>query len=196
MAMIAPGLANVNTFRYGSAMDEKQDRQSWLNAGLQALANAGPEGLRIMPIAEQLGVTKGSFYWHFKNLETYQAALLEEWEQGHTQEAIECVESTGGDGHAKLRKLFMGSAVSDLKLGRAIRSWSLTHSGARDVQARVDQKRIAYLAHLLRAKGWPEQDAQTLAHWSYWAFTGYATVDGPPVTASQLELVLQILTPK
>lgn len=196
MEIITLAVASVNTFRYGGAMDEKKNRQSWLNAGLQALANEGPQGLRIMPIAQQLGVTKGSFYWHFKNLDDYQSALLEEWEQCHTQAAIECVERVGGDAATKLRNWITGSIGADFLLARAIRSWSLTDHNAREVQTRVDQKRIDYLAKLLREIGWPKVDATTLGHWTYWAWIGYSTLEGPPATEKQISLILSVLAPK
>lgn len=177
-------------------MDEKKNRLSWLNAGLQALASQGSEGLRVMQIAKQLGVTKGSFYWHFQDLAEYQEAVLDEWERCHTQQAIACVEAFGGDDATKLRNVFMGSAGDNFMLARAIRSWSLTNPKAREVQARVDQWRIDYLEQLLHGIGWSASDAMVLARWSYCAFIGYSTIEGPSVTAQQLELVLGILMPK
>lgn len=177
-------------------MDEKLNRQRWLSAGLQALAEEGPEGLRIMPIAEQLGVTKGSFYWHFKNLEAYRTALLEEWEQSYTQEAITCLENDNNDPYTKLRTWIIGAAYSDFKLDRAIRSWSLNNPAVREVRARVDQERINYLAKLLRGVGWSKDEALTLGQWAYCAWVGYATLDGPSTTEKQLKLILSILMPQ
>jgi len=196
MVIITAAIAFVNTIGYGDAMDQKKNRKSWLDAGLQALASDGPEGLRIMAIAERLGVTKGSFYWHFKNLEEYQSALLQEWEQGHTQDAIACVESTGGDAAAKLRKWFIGAVAADITLARAIRSWSLSNQHTGVIQARVDQKRIDYLIKLLRGAGWDKDQAATLGRWAYWAWVGYSTLDGPRVTDKQVDLILSVLQPR
>lgn len=194
--MIALRIADVNTLRYGDAMDSKLDRQRWLSAGLQALANEGPDGLRIMPIAERLGVTKGSFYWHFRSLGEYQAALLEEWEQCYTREAISWMESDPSDPEAKLRTWITGAAYADCRLDRAIRSWSLTNANVREVRSRVDQDRINYLAKLLRNIGWSDEEAITLGHWTYWAWVGYAAMDGPVSTQTQLKLIVSILTPR
>lgn len=177
-------------------MEERKNRQSWLDAGLRALAGEGVQGLRIMPIAEQLGVTKGSFYWHFKNLDEYQSALLEEWEQSHTQAAIECVEGLGGDAAVKLRHWITGSLGADFMLSRAIRSWSNTDQRVSTVQAQVDQKRIAYLAKLLRDIGWPKADALALGEWTYWAWIGYSTLEGARASEAQIALILSVLQPK
>lgn len=196
MVIITPAFAFVNTLRYGINMDEKRNRQSWLDAGLQALAEKGPDGVRIMPIAEQLGVTKGSFYWHFKNLEVYESALLEEWEQSHTQAAIECVDNIDGDAALKLRYWITGSLGANFMLDRAIRSWSLTNQKAREVHTRVDQKRIDYLAKLLRGSGWSKDEAMSLGQWTYWAWIGYSTLDGPAASDKQVKLILSILEPR
>lgn len=176
-------------------MDDKLTQQRWLTAGLQALANEGPEGLRIMPIAGQLGVTKGSFYWHFKSLDAYQAALLQEWERCYTQEAIQCLENDKADPATKLRTWITGAAYADFKLDRAMRSWSLHKPAVREVRARVDQDRINYLKKLLQAVGWSEDDALALAQWTYCAWVGYATLEGTATTEKQIKLILSILTP-
>jgi AcrR family transcriptional regulator len=189
-------IAIVNTLRYGVNMEDKLNRQQWLTAGLQTLANEGPEGLRIMPIALQLGVTKGSFYWHFKNLDDYQAALLDEWERCYTQEAIHWIESEGKDPAEKLRTWITGAAYADFKLDRAVRSWALTKPTVQEVRARVDNDRIDYLTKLLRGVGWSKDEAVTLGHWTYWAWIGYATLGGPITTDKQLKLILSILKPK
>lgn len=196
MVIIASRLVTVNTLGYGNNMDDRLNRQRWLSAGLQALANDGPDGLRIMPIAEQLGVTKGSFYWHFKNLEDYRAAVLEEWERCYTQEAIEYLEKDNADPATKLRTWITGAAYADFKLDRAIRSWSLSNPAVREVRARVDQDRIHYLTRLLRAVGWSKDEAVTLGQWTYCAWVGYAALEGQVTTEKQLRLILSILMPK
>jgi AcrR family transcriptional regulator len=174
-------------------MDERKTRDDWLGAGLRALSAEGPEGLRIMSIARQMEVTKGSFYWHFPSLDAYLEMLPPYWEQSHTEDAIACVERLGGDALTKLRHWFMGAAASDLALDRAMRSWSLTNWAAREVLTRVDQNRTNYLITLLSAAGRTKRDAQTLGRWSYWAFVGYSTLSGPTVTEKEIDLILSVL---
>ena len=176
-------------------MDKKLNRQRWLAAGLETLAGQGPEGLRIMPIALQLGVTKGSFYWHFQNLEAYQSALLEEWETLYTQEGIRFLENDNSDAPTKLRTWITGAAYADVKLDRAIRSWSLNNQAVREVRARVDADRIACLIKLLRGVGWSKEEALALGEWTYCAWVGYATLDRAAATEKQIKLILTLLTP-
>ena len=189
-------LVIVNTFRYGAIMDEKNNRQTWLNAGLQTLAQQGPQHLRIMTIANELGVTKGSFYWHFKNLEDYHCALIEEWERCDTQQAIAFVDQISGDAQAKLRCWITGASMSDFKLAKAIRTWSMSHPLVSQVQARVDLQRSRYLSKLLRDVGWLAEEAETLGNWTYWAFIGFSNQAEPTISDKQLTLILDVLSPR
>lgn len=195
MLSIRAKFAFVNTVRYGVGMDDKLNHQHWLNAGLQALAVQGLQGLRIMQIAQQLGVTKGSFYWHFSSLEAYQAALLEEWELRHTQQIIQYVQAQGGNALAKLRNLMTVTVGADPRLAKALRAWADTHPQAQAAQARVDHKRLVYLAGLLAALGWPQDQAQTYARWMYCALVGHFSLQGPPIEAEQIDLILATVVP-
>jgi len=55
-------------------------REDWVLAGLHALARDGEDGLRVEPMARDLGVTKGSFYWHFRDRAGWRQAVLSWWE--------------------------------------------------------------------------------------------------------------------
>ena len=171
-------------------MDDKLNRQSWLDAGLQRLAAQGPHGLRIMTIAQELGVTKGSFYWHFRNQDEYLAALLEEWERSHTQQIIEHVENIGGDPAAKLRNLLSVTIAADPRLTQAVRSWAHTDPMVGKAVKRVDKKRVVYVAGLIGSLGWSPEDAATLARWSYCALIGHFSLQSPGLTEGQIDLIL------
>ncbi len=51
----------------------------WIQAGFALLADGGPNALRVDRLCERLGVTKGSFYWHFADLPAYRSALIAAW---------------------------------------------------------------------------------------------------------------------
>ncbi|MEC4723539.1 TetR/AcrR family transcriptional regulator [Noviherbaspirillum sp. CPCC 100848] len=176
-------------------MDKKLNRHRWLTAGLQALAEGGPETLRIMPIAEQLQVTKGSFYWHFKSLEDYRTAVLEEWERHYTGDAIASLDHDRIDSREKLRTWIVGATYADLRLERAVRSWALNNPVATTVRQRVDAERIDFLIKLLCGVGWPLETARTLGQWAYCAWLGYAILDEVEFTDHQLGLILSRLIP-
>ena len=69
--------------------DQRLERQDWIRGALELLETAGIDGIRIVPLAKRLGVTSGSFYWHFKNRRELHNALAEYWEREMTDAAIE-----------------------------------------------------------------------------------------------------------
>ena len=60
-------------------MEDRRTRDHWLRAARLALLHNGPEAVRVEPLARDLGVTKGSFYWHFRDRGALLEALLVEW---------------------------------------------------------------------------------------------------------------------
>jgi AcrR family transcriptional regulator len=176
-------------------VSERLDRASWVEAGLAALADAGPGGIKIPAIARRLGVTKGSFYWHFRDLGDYEDALLAAWEQQYTMEVMRLVEESGGDAIQRLRRLVDLAFETDTKLARAIRHWSANDARARRAQGRADRERLTYIADLLRDLGWRETEAGALARWTYWAVIGLHAMKAPKPDAADIETVLRTLLP-
>ena len=89
-------------------------RSAWIDAGLGALAAGGPDAVRIEPLAQALGVTRGGFYWHFEDRGTFLEALLDTWERRSTDEVLERVEGEGGDPREKVRLAGMLTFSRDL----------------------------------------------------------------------------------
>src|SRR5437667_12142563 len=81
-------------------------RDRWVDEGLRALAAGGPDAVRIEPLAQALGVTRGGFYWHFDDRRALLDEMLDAWEWATTDEVIERVESEGGDARTRLRRTF------------------------------------------------------------------------------------------
>lgn len=81
--------------RTASARGVKTDlqRADWVRAGMRMLAQSGVDAVLIPRLAAELGVTKGSFYWHFTSRDDLLLALIEEWKQHATLRVIEIVES-------------------------------------------------------------------------------------------------------
>ena len=86
------------------AAPTRTPRRSWIDQGLRALADGGPDAVRIEPLAKSLGVTRGGFYWHFADRDALLAEMLDTWERAATDEVIEQVERSGGDARTRLRR--------------------------------------------------------------------------------------------
>lgn len=125
-------------------------RASWIDAGLRALAAGGPDAVRVEPLAQTLGVTKGGFYWHFQDRNGLLEEMLDRWEHVMVDAVIEEVESKGGDASARLRRLFgLGASVDDLlAIELAIRDWGRRDADVAARVVRVDNKRMAYMRGL------------------------------------------------
>jgi len=172
-------------------------RESWFDAGFERLAAHGPQGLRIMAIAKDMGVTKGSFYWHFKDLREYRTALLAEWERRFTEDNIVQVDRAGGDIAARWRRLYsISEAKSDRRLIFALRTWALDDPLVAKAIARVDERRIGYLTGMLREFGWEEKDAGRLARFVYEGFIGRLILTDVPLSAAQHGFLFRLLTPR
>ncbi|HWT91812.1 MAG TPA: TetR/AcrR family transcriptional regulator [Solirubrobacteraceae bacterium] len=125
-------------------------RTAWIEAGLEVLAEGGPDAVKVEPLAARLGVTKGGFYWHFKDRAALLDALLDAWEQTGVDEVIARVETEGGDARDRLRGLFAIAFAGDrlLRIDLAIRDWGRRDEAVKRRLQRVDDRRMAYLREL------------------------------------------------
>jgi len=151
-------------------------RQDWIEQGLKTLAETGVETVRVEPLAKVLGVTKGSFYWHFKNREDFLEAILQEWVKCQTNSIIEQVEALGGDATTKLLYLFELAIQDDGRAENAIRAWATSNSKITTVLAQVDQRRLNYTKDLFLQVGFAPFEAMVRARMVYYALVGEFTI--------------------
>lgn len=134
-------------------------RADWLQTGLEALASDGPAALAAEPLARRLGTTKGSFYWHFSDLPTFQAALVAQWEVDAIRQADETLTNAPND-VSRLRLLAQiitskpdGDATYSAPTEPAMRAWALSDAAVAAAIERVDETRIGHLRQLLQSVG-------------------------------------------
>ena len=148
----------------GAVIMSRKTKNDWFAAGFTLLGEQGEAGLTIEALISCLGVTKGSFYHHFKNRTAYSVALLEFWEQEMTQGIIEKSneEVTPKERMERLTQLTVDADNPQLEV--AIRAWALRDPVVREFQEKVDKKRMAYCVLLcggltknkIEAKMWGE----------------------------------------
>jgi len=136
-------------------------RSRWIEEGLRALAAGGPDAVRIEPLAQALGVTRGGFYWHFADRRALLEEMLDTWERASTDEVVERVERKGGDARAKLR-LAGALTFSDwlLPIDLAVRDWARRDQTVAERLRRVDNRRMDYLRSLFGAFCPDEEDVE------------------------------------
>lgn len=133
------------------AAPTRTPRSMWIEAGLRALAAGGPDAVRIEPMAEALGVTRGGFYWHFSDRSALLEEMLDTWEQATTDEVIERLEREGGDASDKLRRLLALTSSSVLMTDLAVRDWARREQAVAERLRRVDNRRMDALRSLFGA---------------------------------------------
>ena len=131
-------------------MAQRLTPDTWISAGLDALQGLGPQALAAEPLARQLGTTKGSFYWHFKDVPAFHAAVLKQWKANALAEIMDLLRS---DGPADARLRQFGHAVLADPVEPALRVWAHGDKKVASVLADVDAERLTYLSHLLRQFG-------------------------------------------
>jgi AcrR family transcriptional regulator len=140
-------------------------RGAWIDAALQALADGGPDAVRVEALAVRLGVSKGGFYWHFADRQALLAEMLEAWEKAGTDDIIARVDSQPGDPRAKLRQLFR--LTPSVPVDLAIRDWSRRDSDVAKRVRRVDNRRMDYLRSLFRQFCADENDVEVRCMLAY-----------------------------
>ena len=127
-------------------------RRAWIEQGLKALAQGGPEAVRVEVLAQALGVTKGGFYGFFADRRALLEAMLDAWEEEMIDEVIEEVDRGGGDARARLRRLFGIAGTADarelLAADLAIRDWARRDGAVANRLRRVDDRRMSYMRSL------------------------------------------------
>lgn len=151
-------------------------RDAWIAAALETLVRGGVERVKILPLAEALGVTRGSFYWHFADRAELLDTLLELWTQKNTR-GIVAQAARGGqsivDSVLGVFELWVDSARFDPKLDFAVREWARRSPHVHRVVEAADDERVAALARMFRRAGYRRKEAFIRARILYYMQIGY-----------------------
>jgi AcrR family transcriptional regulator len=171
-------LAGVNTPVYGATMNDRLTKDDWITHGLWTLANDGANALKVGPMAAKLKVSRGSFYWHFRDIADFRSQILRSWQERSTDQVIRELEAAKAEPD-RLKHLMKRAFVAKRNLDRAIRSWAAEDEDVAKIVASVDARRVAYIAKLLVAAGVESKQALHRAAFLYWAYLGQAIVMDP-----------------
>ena len=171
-------LSGVNTLVYGEVMSDRLTKSDWIEHGLRTLAKEGANALKVGPMATTLKVSRGSFYWHFRDIADFRSQVLQSWQERTTDQVIRDLEAAKAEPD-RLKHLMRRAFVTKRSLDRAIRSWAAEDKEVATIVATVDASRVAYLAKLLIAAGVESRRALPRAAFLYWAYLGHAIVMDP-----------------
>lgn len=144
----------------------------WASAALDAISERGIEGLAVEPLARALGVTKGSFYWHFSNRDALLERALDLWEQQDTDDVHRRV-AQEADPNRRIERLITESNASRRasRIHQALASASRNPAIAACIH-RVSERRMAFLLDCYQALGLSEHSARLWARMAYSVYLG------------------------
>ncbi|WP_027535354.1 TetR/AcrR family transcriptional regulator [Bradyrhizobium sp. WSM3983] len=167
-------------------MTEQLSADDWISQGIKALTKNGFTALKADPMAKTMGVSRGSFYWHFADLGAFHAAVLKRWREIAAEEIIAGVKA---DSDEPLKALLRRTFGARLDLERAVRNWAAFDPAAQAAVRAIDRRRLDYIEGLLERRGFAAASAQARAQILYWTFLGFA-LSGSPVPPARLQGLL------
>lgn len=158
--------------------------QAWTDAATEVLVDQGIDHVRVDVLAKQLQVTRGSFYWHFRDREELLRSVLSSWHEGTTEQLTARLESAHTDPRQQLRDVLSlplrgRSAVRAARIELAIRAWARRDELARHAVDEADASRIGYIAQVFSSLGFVVAEARSRA------FVLYAFLVGESMMANQ-----------
>ncbi|MEJ0076372.1 MAG: TetR family transcriptional regulator [Alphaproteobacteria bacterium] len=172
------------------------DAEAWVTAAFDALAEGGVDAVRVEPLAKALGITKGSFYWHFADRRALLDAMLIAWAGGRIAAIREQATGRGAPGTVlgDLADLYTRHAnLRGLTIELAIRSLARTDDAAAKAVRGVDRERLHHVGALFGALGWPGGEAQARAILFYSYLFGQSLLDGKVVPAATRDKAIRSL---
>ncbi len=173
-------------------MANQLSAKDWLDLGLKTLASSGFTALKAEPLAKAMGVSRGSFYWHFADIGAYRAAILKHWREVAAERIIANLEASSQEDNPLLL-LLRATFGSKLALENAVRSWATLDPMARAAVQATDRRRLRYVETLFRRSGVAPGVARSRAQIFYWAFLGYALSDQPLSKPRQEALLEELI---
>ena len=146
--------------------------QAWIDAATEVLVDQGIDHVRVDVLAGELNVTRGSFYWHFRDREDLLRRVLQAWSERSTEQLTKRLESARSDPREQLRDVmslpFRGrAAVRAARIELAIRAWARRDEMARQAVDEADASRIGYHEEIFSALGFAAAEARCRAFLLY-----------------------------
>jgi AcrR family transcriptional regulator len=166
--------------------------QRWIEAATEVLVDRGIDSVRVDMLAQQLQVTRGSFYWHFRDREELLRRVLQAWRESATEQLTLRLESAHPDPREQLRDVISlpirgRAAQRAARIELAIRAWARRDALARQFVDEADGARIGYIAQLFSALGFGVAEARWRAFVLYAYVVAESQIGAPIATAQRAE---------
>jgi AcrR family transcriptional regulator len=162
----------------------------WLAVAREILIAEGIDRVRVDRIARRMGVTRGGFYWHFRDRQALLDALLRQWEESCMVPfaAIEAAPPGLEAGMLRLFSFWLEAKDFDSRFDAAIRDWPRKSAPVRLAVHRADERRVDFIRRLFADDGYPEPEALVRARVLYYTQIGYYTLEVEETVAARTAL--------
>jgi AcrR family transcriptional regulator len=167
-------------------------REDWIDFALQKLSEEGIDNVSVAALARALKVTKGSFYWHFKDRDDLLQSMLARWEETGSEVVFSEVERVGGDAKRRLKHMsdIIFRRYSDqLNFEIALRDWGRKDPKIRHIIAQEDERRMDYMRGLFAEIYDDPQIAEAKAWLLFSLYVGETTIAAPVKEQNRDELL-------
>ena len=179
----------------------KLTRDDWLDAAFQAVVEGGFDNARVLVIAGQLGVTRGSFYWHFEDHADLIAALLARWHEREIEIDRQLHAQSTDNPKADLEHLLeaalahAGQDLENMRFELALRGLGRRDASVAQMLVEVDQLRMALFQEKFERLTGNSQIATDLAALFYLAIVGsYQALSRPTSPPQAKEYLTGIIS--
>lgn len=170
--------------------------KDWIDAAFAALGRGGVQAIRAEALARDLKVSKGSFYWHFKDVPALKEHMLRHWSEQATARIISAIDAHVASPRQRLRLLL--THIADGEAGRyggkdvdaAIRDWARHDAAAQETLEAVDARRLDYVAALFRGCGIEAETSEIHARLLYGALIGTRQLAASSASTLREELLV------
>ena len=158
----------------------KVTKEDWLNIARNVLVDEGVGEIKILTLAEKLGVSRSSFYWYFENRRDLLEALLQEWETRNTKTLVsKCGQQsrTISEAACNFFRCFVDTSQFDHGLDFAVREWARRDVAVRARIDLADQTRLQAVTGMFLRHSYDSYDAECRARILYYMQIGYHALD-------------------
>ena len=139
---------------------------AWLDLGMKLLRKHGAAGITVEKLTTEAGVTRGSFYWHFKSQDDFLTELAQKWSDTYTQSVIDTAYRQPDMDPAERLKV---AIVDIISIGKArmdvhFREMAITRPAVLKVVKQVDALRTDFVRNLFEELGYSGEDLNTRVH--------------------------------
>lgn len=154
---------------------KRKERADWIAVARKFLIAGGIAKVKVDRLADELEITRGSFYWFFKGREELFDALLKDWEDTNSGPLLDAINSASGarEKYLALIRTWLEEKAFSPRYDSAIRDWARTSPKVAKVVRAVDEKRILAITEIYRDFGYDEDEALVRGRITYFHQVGY-----------------------